>query len=158
MKRRPLGCFARLTWWPETCGSGRKNWAFVKISLSLLFLDRICDVFKTYFKVINNNKLMLCIVFWKVMSWILFFDLLFWCHKLIFRETSYGTVFGTNSRYWEQTLTIFDDVLLEETVHAQLGDHTRKSRKAWKNSVPWKKCHGMLFASAVSIRCIYICY
>ena len=33
----------------------------------------------------------------------------------------------------EQTLTIFDDVLLEETVHAQLGHHTRKSRK---NSVP----------------------
>ena len=25
------------------------------------------------------------------------------------------------SRYWEQTLTIFDDILLERTVHVQLG-------------------------------------
>ena len=36
-------------------------------------------------------------------------------------------VFETLSRYWEQTLTIFDDVLLEEAVHVQLGHHTRKS-------------------------------
>ena len=40
--------------------------------------------------------------------------------------------------------------LLEETAHAQLGHHTRNSWKAWKNSVRWKKCQGMLFASAVS--------
>ena len=72
---------------------------------------------------------------------------------MIFRETSYAMVmeFRPLSRYWEQTLTIFDDILLEKTVQAQLGlHHTRKSRKAWKNSVQWKKCQSMLFASAVS--------
>ena len=78
------------------------------------------------------------------MSWILLFHLLFWCHKVIFRETGYSTVFGAISRYWEQTLTIFDDVLLEEAVHAQLGHHARKSQKDWKNS------QGMSFVSAVS--------
>ena len=83
---------------------------------------------------------MLFIVFWKVMSWKLLFHLLFWCHKIIFSETSYGMVFGTISRYWEQTLTIFDDVLHKETAHAQLGHLTRKSWKALKNSVPWEKC------------------
>ena len=93
---------------------------------------------------------MLLIVFRKVMSWILLFHLLFWCHKIIFRETSYCMVFGAISQYWEQKLRIFDDVLLEETAHAQLGYHTRKSLKAWKNSVQWGKCQGMLFASAVS--------
>ena len=30
------------------------------------------------------------IFFWKVMSWILLFHFLFQCHKIIFRETSYG--------------------------------------------------------------------
>ena len=39
------------------------------------------------------------------------------------------------SQYYGQKLTIFDDVLLEKTAHAQLGHHTRKSGKAWKNSV-----------------------
>ena len=109
-----LGRFARQTWWPETCA----------------LVEKI--------KVKNNNKLMLLIVFWKVMSWILLFHLLFWCHKIIFRETSYGTVFGPIWQCWEQTLTIFDDVLLEETAHAQLGHHTRNSWKAWKNSIWWK--------------------
>ena len=77
-----LGRFARLTWWPEQ-----------------------------YFKVININKLMLFIFFWKEMSWILFFHLLFSCHKIIFRETSYillhhgirntFTVLGTNTNnFW----------------------------------------------------------
>ena len=34
---------------------------------------------------------------------------------------------------WEQTLTIFDDVLLKNTAHAQLGhQHTGKSWKAKK--------------------------
>ena len=93
---------------------------------------------------------MLFIVFWKVMSWILLFHLLFWCHKIILRETSYGMVFGTISLCWEQTLTIFDDILLEETAHVQPGNHTRKSWKAWKNSAPWKKCQGRPFVSAVS--------
>ena len=37
-------------------------------------------------------------------------------------------VLETLSRYWEQTLTIFDDALLEKTAHAQLGHHARKSR------------------------------
>ena len=32
---------------------------------------------------------MLFTFFWKEMSWILFFHLLFPCHKIIFRETSY---------------------------------------------------------------------
>ena len=60
-------------------------------------------------------------------------------------------VFGAISQqYWEQTLTIFDDDLLKETAHALLGHHTRKSQKDWKNSVPWKKCQGKSFASAVS--------
>ena len=36
-------------------------------------------------------------------------------------------VFETLSRYLEQTLTIFDDVLLEKAVHAQLGHYTTKS-------------------------------
>ena len=58
--------------------------------------------------------------------------------------------FKTLSRYWEQTLTILDDILLKKTVHAQPGHHTRKSQKAWKNSVWWKKCRSMLFTSAVS--------
>ena len=51
---------------------------------------------------------------------------------MIFRETSYAMVmeFRPLSRYWEQTLTIFDDVLLEKTVHARLGHHARKSQKA----------------------------
>ena len=52
---------------------------------------------------------MLLVFFWKVMSWILLFHLLFWCHKIIFRETSSITVFGkfftvlgtkTNSFCW----------------------------------------------------------
>ena len=47
----------------------------------------------------------------------------------IFRETSNITVFGKFSRYWEQKLTIFVDVLFEKTAHAQLMYHTRKS---WK--------------------------
>ena len=89
-----LGCFARQTWWPETRA----------------LVEKI--------KVKNNNKIMLLIVFWKVMSWILLFHLLFWCHKIIFRETSYCMVFRAISQYWEQTLTIFDDVLLEETACA----------------------------------------
>ena len=40
------------------------------------------------------------------------------------------TVFQKLSWYWEQTLIIFDDVLLEQTADAQLGHHTRKSWKA----------------------------
>ena len=54
---------------------------------------------------------MLFIFFWKEMSWILFFHLLFSCHKIIFRETSYillhhgirntFTVLGTNTNnFW----------------------------------------------------------
>ena len=101
---------------------------------------------------------MLFIVFWKVMSWILLFHLLFCCHKIVFRETSYGLVFGPISQCWEQTLTIFDDVLLEETVHVQLGHHTRNSWKVWKNSIRWKKRQGMLFASAVSSFLIFSQY
>ena len=127
----------------NTC-SGRKNWAFVKISISLQFLPLhggpwFSCLWNCYFKVKNNNKLMIFIVFWKVISWILLFHLLFWCHKIIFRGTGYSTVFGTISRYWEQTLTIFDDVLLEEAAHAQLRHQARKSQKDWKNSVAWKK-------------------
>ena len=47
----------------------------------------------------------------------------------MFRETSRITVFEKFSRYWEEKLTIFVDILLEKTAHAQLGCHTRKSRK-----------------------------
>ena len=36
-------------------------------------------------------------------------------------------VLETLSQYWEQTLTIFDDILLEKTVHVQLEHHARKS-------------------------------
>ena len=39
------------------------------------------------------------------------------------------TVFEILSQYREQTLTIFDVVLLEKTAYVQLGHHTRKS---WK--------------------------
>ena len=38
-------------------------------------------------------------------------------------------IFEKFSRYWEQKLTIFVDVLLEKTEHTQLRYHTRKSRK-----------------------------
>ena len=59
---------------------------------------------------------------------------LFQCHKIRFRETSYILVHhgirNTFTVLGEQTLTIFDDVLLEKTVHVQLGHHTRKSQKA----------------------------
>ena len=43
----------------------------------------------------------------------------------MFRETGNIMVFGKFSWYWEQKLTIFVDVLLEKTVHGQLGYHTR---------------------------------
>ena len=45
------------------------------------------------------------------------------------KEASSITVFEKFSQYWEQKLTIFVDVLLEKTEDAQLGYHTRKSRK-----------------------------
>ena len=35
----------------------------------------------------------------------------------------YITVLETLSRYWEQTLTIFDDVLLERNAHVQMGHY-----------------------------------
>ena len=40
------------------------------------------------------------------------------------------TEFRPLSQYWEETLTIFGDVLIKNTAHAELGHHTRKSRKA----------------------------
>ena len=55
------------------------------------------------------------------------------------------------SWYWEQILKVFDDALLEKTAHAQLGHHTRKSQKAWKNNIWWKKCQSMLLTCAVWI-------
>ena len=96
-----------------------------------------------YFKVKNSNKLMLFLVFWKVIKWVEYcFSICYFVVAKSYSEkqVTYGTVFGAISRYWEQTLTIFDDVLFKETAHAQLGHHTRKSRMAWK-TVPWKKCH-----------------
>ena len=50
----------------------------------------------------------------------------------MFRETSCIRVFGTFSRYWEQKVIIFVDVLLKKTRHAHQGYHTRKSQKACK--------------------------
>ena len=47
----------------------------------------------------------------------------------MFRETSNITVFGKFSWYWEQKLTIFVEVLLEKTAHAQLGYHTESHRR-----------------------------
>ena len=44
----------------------------------------------------------------------------------MFRETSSITRFEKFSRYWEQKLTFFINVLLEKTTHAQLGYHTKK--------------------------------
>ena len=73
-------------------------------------------------------------------------------NKLRYLESRYLKHFyGIGSKH-----SIFDDVLLEETAHAQLEHHTRKSWKAWKNSVPWEKCHqGTLLASAVSVFWIF---
>ena len=66
----------KLTLWSEPCAL-----TLEKNRTSLLpynFCHYTVDcVFKTYFKVININKLMLLIFFWKVMSWILLFHLLF---------------------------------------------------------------------------------
>ena len=73
------------------------------------------------------------IFFWKEMSWILIFHFFFNVTKWYSEKkatVSGITEFRPLSRYWEQTLTIFDDVLLEKTVHARLGHHARKSQKA----------------------------
>ena len=63
---------------------------------------------------------MLFIFFCKVMSWMLLFHLLFWCHKIIFRETSSITVFENVSQYWEK-IKNFVDILLKKTAHVQQG-------------------------------------
>ena len=52
----------------------------------------------------------------------------------MFRETSNITVFGKISWYSEQKLTIFVDVLLEKTVHAQLRYHTRLDKTVYGES------------------------
>ena len=97
---------------------------------------------------------MLFIFFLKEMSWILFFHLLM-SQNYIQRNMLYlfyyimvlETLPDIGNKH---SLTIFDDILLEKTAHAQLGHHARKSRKAWENNVQWKKCQSMLFASAVN--------
>ena len=144
-----LGCFARLTWWPETLTLVEKIkhlWKF-PFPLWFLLLPSCCSVIvmflkNCYFKVKNNDKLGGNVVYqFSVRKWVvLLFHLLFcfWCQKIIiFRETSCSIMVV----YLEQTLTIFDGVLLEEAVHVQLGHHGRKSQKDWKktNSVLWKK-------------------
>ena len=91
-------------------------------------------------KIANYPFWISVIVSWKVMSWILLFHLLFWCHKIVFTETSYSMVFGAISWYWQQTLTVFDDALLEEAAYAQLGQHARKSQKDWKSCTMKKSC------------------
>ena len=93
------------------------------------------------------------IVFWKVVNELNIafpFVILMSQNHIQRNKLRHGIWSNPISQYWKQILTTFDDVLLEETAHVQLGDHTRKSRKAWKNSVPWKKCQGMSFALAVS--------
>ena len=96
---------------------------------------------------------MLFIVFWNTVNELniaFLFVILMSQNHIQRNKLRHGIWSNPISRYWKQTLTIFDDVLLEETAHVQLGDHTRKSQKAWKNSVLWKKCQGMSFALAVS--------
>ena len=73
--------------------SGRKNRKFTNISIITIINAAQWTVF---------FRLMLFMFFWKVMIWILLFNLLFYSYKIIFRETSYITVFGTFSQYWEQ--------------------------------------------------------
>ena len=124
-----------------------------------LFHEKICSIFWvmlfwTYMVILRvkiaKYPFWISVIFsWKVMSWILLFHLLFWCHKILLRETSYSMVFGAISWYWEQTLTIFDDVLLEEAAHVQLGQHAWKSQKDWKNCT-LEKSQVMLFALAGS--------
>ena len=50
------------------------------------------------------------------------------------RETSNITVFGKFSWYWEQKLTIFVDILLEKTAHAQMRHHTRLDKTVYGGS------------------------
>ena len=121
-----LGRFAKLTWWLETHALVEKIERLQKSLLPHNYCHCMVHcVFKTYLKVININKLMLLKIFWKVINCILLFHLIFQCHKIIFRETSYTAVFGKFS------VLIFVNILLKKTAHAQLGYHTRKSWKTW---------------------------
>ena len=82
---------------------------------------------------------MIFIVFWKVISWILLFHLLFWCHKIIFRWTGYGTVFAAISRYWEQTQQFLMMSCSKRLRMQNCVTMLEKSQKDWENSVLWKK-------------------
>ena len=68
----------------------------------------------------NNNKLMLFITGSK---WVEYCFSIFYFNVTKWYSEKQATVmeFKPLSRYWEQTLTIFDDILLERTVHVQLG-------------------------------------
>ena len=87
--------------------SGRKNRKFTNISI-ILRLSTLRMQWTVFF------RLMLFMFFWKVMIWILLFNLLFYSYKIIFRVTSYiynsiwniFTVLGTKSK-----VIIFGDML-----------------------------------------------
>ena len=145
MKQRP-GLFCQANLAARNMCSGRKNWAFIKVSITLWFLSPHSGLhFHGFLKLLFQSykyQLTVVYIFLEGNELNIAFHL-FQCHKIRFRETSYILVHhgirNTFTVLGEQTLTIFDDVLLEKTVHVQLGHHTRKSQKAWKNNV-WSHC------------------
>ena len=73
-----LGRFAKLTRWPEAralvenIDHLRDSYDFCRWTV-----DCVLKTVDCHFKVVNINKLMLFIFFWKVVSWIMLFHLLF---------------------------------------------------------------------------------